>query len=99
MVYFIHARLSNRLKCGKADNVRTRFNYLLRENADDLTLLGSISGDEEVEREIHAELDAVAERIHNEFWDFNQGARQVIDRYLYAGQEVTHEPEVLTVSE
>src|SRR5260370_27752551 len=99
MVYFIHARLSNRLKCGKADNVWTRFNYLLRENADDLTLLGSIPGDEELEQAIHAELDEVAERAHNEFWDFNQGARLVVDRYLYADRGVTYEPETLPDSE
>jgi len=99
MVYFIHALISNRLKCGKANNVESRFNYLLRENADDLTLLGSIPGDEEVEQAIHAELDAVAERIHNEFWDFNRAARLVVDRYLYADRGVTYEPETLPDSE
>jgi hypothetical protein len=92
MVYFIHALKSNRLKVGKADNVRTRFHYLMRENADDLTLLGSIPGDEETEQAIHAELDEVAARIHNEFWDYNEGARQLVERYVYGDREVVFEP-------
>jgi hypothetical protein len=81
MVYFILARLTNRIKIGVANNVDSRYNYLRRDNADDLELLGSVVGDEDLETEIHAQIESY--RAHNEWFDANQEVRLLVDRYLH----------------
>ncbi len=91
MVYFITARCpcgAQLLKVGKAGDVDSRFNFLRRENALELTLLGRISGDEEVEKEIHDELDLVCEHQHNEWWEYTSAAREIVERYIAADQNI-----------
>lgn len=83
MIYFILARKTNLLKIGyskSASEVDRRFNFLLRENADDLELLGRISGEVEDERELHDEL--AEERVHNEWFEITPHSKQVLDREL-----------------
>lgn len=80
MVYFILARLTNRIKIGVASNVDGRYNYLRRDNADDLQLLGSIHGGESLEEEIHAQIESY--RAHNEWFEASQEVRMLVDRYL-----------------
>jgi hypothetical protein len=67
------------LKVGKANNVDERFHFLRRENAPELTLIGRIPGDEELECEIHTEL---GEPIHNEWFEFDAAAQEIVSRYL-----------------
>jgi T5orf172 domain len=97
MVYFITSRCSScghqLLKVGKADNVDQRFHFLRRENAPELTLIGSIPGDEELEREIHAEL---GESMHNEWFPYDEVAQEIVSRYL---QESMQLPEFSSQSE
>jgi len=89
MVYFILASCSScghqMLKVGKADNVDQRFHFLRRENAPELTLIGLIPGDEELEREIHAEL---GEPIHNEWFQFDESAQEIVNHYLQESMQL-----------
>ena len=83
MVYFITSHCGScghqLLKVGKANNVDERFHFLRRENAPELTLIGRIPGDAGTEHEIHAEL---GEPIHNEWFLFDDAAREIVNRYL-----------------
>jgi len=97
VVYFITSRCSScghqLLKVGKADNVDQRFHFLRRENAPELTLIGLIPGDEQLEREIHAEL---GEPIHNEWFPFDEAAQEIVNRYI---QESMQLPEFSSINE
>jgi hypothetical protein len=83
MVYFITSRCGScghqMLKVGKANNVDERFHFLRRENAPELTLIGRIPGDEELECEIHVEL---GEPVHNEWFVYDETTQEIVSRYL-----------------
>jgi len=83
VIYFILAQKTNRLKIGyskSASEVDRRFNFLLRENADDLDLIGRISGEIEDERCLHSELEHI--RCHNEWFDYTEEAQELVRREL-----------------
>lgn len=79
-MYFIHARITNRLKIGIANDVDDRFNFLLRENADDLVLLGKVLGGYELEQSLHDELKELRE--HNEWFEYTDEAKELVAREL-----------------
>ena len=89
MVYFVTSRCSScghqMLKVGKANNVDERFHFLRRENAPELTLIGRIPGDAELEREIHVEL---GEPIHNEWFVYDETAQEIVSRYLQEAMQL-----------
>jgi Meiotically up-regulated gene 113 len=61
--------------------VDERFDYLRRDNADDLELLGFIAGGLEKEQNLHAEIEPY--RIHNEWFDWTaQDVKDLVVREL-----------------
>jgi hypothetical protein len=80
-VYFLLGRLTQRLKVGISSQFDLRLKGMQNQNFDDITVLGLLPGDEALEREIHRELGSF--HSHNEFFDYTDEVKAVVDKYLH----------------
>jgi len=81
-IYFVLANQTQRLKVGISGQLDTRIDHMRRAAFDDLTVLGVIPGDYELEQAIHAEIEPY--NIHHEFFDYRADAvKELVERYLY----------------
>jgi hypothetical protein len=80
-LYFILGEKTRRLKVGVSTNFDQRLHGMRRQNFDDIIVLGTIPGDEALEREIHKELESF--HTHNEFFDYTDEVKAVVDKYLH----------------
>jgi hypothetical protein len=84
-IYFVLGVKSQRVKVGVSTHFDHRLSQLTAQGPDDLVVLGTIPGDEELEREIHTELSEY--HSHFEWFDYTPEVAEAIDKYLHPEAE------------
>jgi hypothetical protein len=87
-VYFLLAVGLQRVKVGFSGEFVDRLDAIRRQEADDIEVLGTVPGDQSLERTVHSELDVIGVRAHHEWFDYRpEAVKQIVNRYLYPSEE------------
>lgn len=79
MIYFIHAEAVNAVKIGVAGDVRRRLCKMQSDSPCELTVLCTLEGGEDEERELHRQFRAL--RLRGEWFTYGETIREYVSQF------------------